>query len=942
MTLQDQREAARKFFYNWKDIGEEKQYSQKFWLDLLQNVYGVSDPYRYIDFEKTVHYSDGEKKLTDRFADGYIAETKVLIEQKSANIDLGAKQSGHNDKTPYEQAKEYNDNFRADDKVKWIILCNFKEFWIFNLNDEVPTPVKFSLKELPTKLSMLDFLVKKEVKKVADEEEVSKEAGDIIGNIYDELLLQYKNPEDPENLKSLNKLCVRLVFCLYAEDAGLFGKKDLFHDYLERFDVKRARKALKTLFEVLNQKIEDRDEYLEEDDELLAMFPYVNGGLFDEKIEIPPLTDELMKLILEKASENFDWSVISPTIFGSIFESTLNPDTRHERGMHYTSIENIHKVIDPLFMDDLYNEFEEIKGKSNAGGTRTKALNAFRDKLANLIFLDPACGSGNFLTESFISLRRLENEVLKELHLLSGGQNTLGIIPENEVYNLKNISKPKVSISQFYGIEINDFAVSVAKTALWIAEAQMMQETARITSISDAFFPLKTNAYIIENNALRINWGDVVPGGRIDYIMGNPPFYGARRKINEQKEDIKLVFGNNWNRSGDLDYVSCWFKKCADYIENKNVCAAFVATSSVVQGESVSILWERLFERGLKFVFAYKPFPWENESLRSARVECVIIGISYCERERYVVYEGDEKKILKHINPYFIDGEDVFLPNRTNPINNVPDLVFGSMPNDGGFYLLRPEQCKNLIKKAPECKKYIRQFMGADEFIKNKKRYCIWLKDADIRDVKQSKELMNRIDCVRRKRLASSRKATQKLADTPMLFGEIRQPEKGTYLLIPRVSSEKRKYIPIGFLNADIIASDATFIVPNAGLYHFGVITSNVHNAWMNTVAGKLEARYRYSKEIVYNNFPWPTPTEAQIKKIEQTAQGILDARALYPDLSLSDLYDINMMPKELLKAHQANDVAVMKAYGLTVKDTSKDDCVIFLFKLYKSIVEQK
>ena len=781
------------------------------------------------------------------------------------------------------------------------------------------------LENLEKEYYRLEFLVESGNKHLKREMEVSIQAGELVGKLYDEILKLYINPENYETLRALNMLCVRLVFCLYAEDAGIFGKRSMFHDYLERFEARDLRRALIDLFKTLDTKVKDRDPYMAEE---LAQFPYVNGGLFaNEDIEIPNLNENVKELLLTKASEDFDWSEISPTIFGAVFESTLNPETRRKGGMHYTSIENIHKVIDPLFLDELKNEFLEIK-QITVIKTKKKKLLEFQNKIAELKFLDPACGSGNFLTETYLSLRKLENEVIFEL---TGGQIGFGD---------ESISPIKVSIKQFYGIEINDFAVTVAKTALWIAESQMMKETENILHISLDFLPLKSYSNITEGNALRIDWNDVIPNGELDYIMGNPPFVGARLMNESQKEDITNIFGRT-KGAGNLDYVSCWYKKAVNYIDNTKIEVAFVSTNSITQGEQVAILWKDILENGVYINFAYRTFRWDSEASLKAHVHCVIIGFSFLERKEKHLYENDNVKKAKNINPYLIDAPNVYIENHSKPISNVPTIDFGSMPNDGGYLSnYTREQKEEICKKYPNSIPLLKKIVGAEEFINNKERYCIWLKNIEPVIYKNNTIIMEAIREVKKLRENSNREATRKLAITPYLFGEIRQPETD-YLLVPSTSSERRRYVPIGFFNKDIISTNANFVIANATLYNFGILTSNVHMAWLRTVAGRLKSDYRYSAKVVYNNFPWCNPTDEQKKKIEKTAQAILDARALYPNSSLADLYDELTMPKELRKAHQENDKAVMEAYGFNWRKMTEADCVAELMKMYQKITEK-
>ena len=761
------------------------------------------------------------------------------------------------------------------------------------------------------------------------EMEVSIAAGEIVGLLYDALYKQYANPQAEQSLKSLNKLCVRLVFCLYAEDAGIFGRHGMFHDYLAAFDTRGMRKALVELFRVLDTKLQDRDPYLQDDNPELAAFPYVNGGLFsDENIEIPPFTDEIRNLLLNKASEDFNWAEISPTIFGAVFESTLNPETRRSGGMHYTSIENIHKVIDPLFLDALKAELDEIC-ENPIERTKNAKLRAFQRKLAGLKFLDPACGSGNFLTETYLSLRRLENKILLEL---SHGQVTMYTASESPI---------QVSISQFYGIEINDFAVTVAKTALWIAESQMMKETEKILLVPLDFLPLKTNAYIVEGNALRTDWESVVPKSELNYIMGNPPFVGARLMDKAQKDDINHIFAG-WKNAGNLDYVCCWYKKAADIMQSTAIRTALVSTNSVSQGESVANLWKPLFADGVHIDFAYRTFRWDSEAKSKAHVHCVIIGFSTAVNpaERRI-YSGERYQVAKNINGYLLDGDNVFIESRNKPLCNVPEIGMGNQPIDNGQYLFEKDEMDAFIKTEPLSADFFHPWYGAKEFISRKPRYCLWLGECSPVQLKQMPQCLARVRAVKEYRESSSRASTVKLSLKPTRFQTENMPDSD-YILIPKVSSERRRYVPIGFMTPDVFCSDLVFIIPKASLYHFGILTSNIHMAWMRAVCGRLKSDYRYSKDVVYNNFPWPTPTEQQKAKIKQSAQAILDARALYPDCSLADLYDELTMPPELRKAHQDNDRAVMDAYGFTkgtAARTSESACVAELMKLYQKLV---
>jgi len=931
MTDAERRSAAAKFAADWKGRGDEKQEIQRFWMSLLQNVCGVEQPTSAIEFEKRVEVDNSDGTTTTKYIDGYLPATRVLIEQKGVKIDLkkGERQSDGAMLTPFQQGRRYGGYLPQPEQPRWIVVCNFQEFHIHNMSRPNDEPEILLLSDLEKEFHRLDFLVDTGKEHIKKEMEVSLQAGELVGVLYDALLKQYKNPDDPETLKSLNKLCVRLVFCLYAEDAGIFGGKSMFHDYLEHHRTE-DRRALINLFRVLDQDIPQRDKYLDDD---LAAFPYVNGGLFaDEDIEIPRLGDDVIDLILHRGSEDFDWSAISPTIFGAVFESTLNPETRRSGGMHYTSIENIHKLIDPLFLDGLKAEFEEIAALT-VEKTRKAKLEAFQRKLAGLKFLDPACGSGNFLTETYISLRRLENETISLLHR---GQIML------------DIGNPiQVSIGQFYGIEINDFAVTVAKTALWIAESQMMRETEDVVHMSLDFLPLKSYANITEANALRVDWTEVVPKHELSYIMGNPPFVGYSLQSKEQKEDILSIYvdekGKPYKTAGKIDYVSGWYFKAAQFMRGTSIRTAFVSTNSITQGEQVAGVWKPLYDRfDIHIDFAHRTFRWDSEASLKAHVHCVIVGFSVAPNgQERRLFTSERMQVVENINAYLLDAPDVFIDSRSAAICDVPQMVYGNKPTDGGFLFLTAEERDELLQKEPETEKFVRQIYGATEYINNKARYCLWLVGASPAELRKSTFIMDRVEKVKQFRLSSTKAATQKSAETPTLFQEIRHPNS-EYIIIPRHSSETRRYIPFGFVSPKIVVNDAVQIIPGAGLYHFGIMMSNVHMAWTRAVCGRIKSDYRYSKDVVYNNFPWPTPTAEQKAKIEQTAQAILDARVLYPDSSLADLYDETTMPPELRRAHQMNDKAVMLAYGFSVRDMTESKCVAELMRMYQKLTEEQ
>ena len=1092
MTQTEQSKAAKKFSEDWKDKGYEKGESQKFWLDLLCNVFGIKDFANFVYFENQIKEKFTDKTITN-FIDIYIPSTKVMIEQKSIDKDLREpiRQSDGTLLNPFQQARKYISGLPLSQHPRWVVTSNFKSFLVYDMENPNGEPEEILLENLEKEYYRLSFITDQGSVHLKKELEVSKKAGDIIGEIYDAILKQYKDADNPSpaTLKSLNMLCVRIVFCLYAEDAGIFGHKSIFGDYLKQFEAKDLRRALLDLFQILDQKEDERDEYLEES---LAVFPYVNGGLFTEEDKtIPPLTEEIKELLVKHASNEFDWSEISPTIFGAIFESTLNPETRRSGGMHYTSIENIHKVIDPLFLDDLKAEFEELKQIKNATN-RIEKVKEFHKRLGTLKFLDPACGSGNFLTETYLSLRKLGNECIKaELNI---GEGELAL-----TYKAEDLIQ--VSIQQFYGIEINDFAAVVAKTALWIAESQMMKETAKIIEKELKFLPLHTYANIIEGNALRIDWESVVPKNDLNYILGNPPFVGYAYQSKEQKDDLESVmkgFGKN------IDYVAGWYYKAAQMMQGTQIKAALVSTNSITQGEQVAAIWKPMFEHfGMHFDFAYRTFRWDSEANIKAHVHCVIIGFScikecHTDSELLTQFQKESKKDFplgksnpcgnkkiflnesqfieaKNINGYLLDAPDIFIEKNSKPICDVPPMIRGSSPIDDGNLLLTIEEKEEYLKKEPQGEKFLRPFMMGKDFIERKPRWCFWLVGANPSELKKCPILIKRIEAVREFRLKSSKAATVQIAATPTLFGEMR-PCESEYIAIPKVSSENRRYIPIDYLSSEVLAGDKLFQMPNASLYHFGVLTSNVHMAWMRAVCGRLKSDYSYSNTIVYNNFPWPDlvisdqglgikggelydnkfqrvdclaegngldrgnlsnckkasergnirtfrPDEARCSVdsvehsgrtrqefnegiytvsgncegvgirtgntassmrenkihdgirsskrnksaernsennqfddnktqkqkltpnhysiITKTAQAILDARAKYPDSSLADLYDETLMPPELRKAHQANDRAVMAAYGFSTKMT-ESECVAELFKMYESLTKSR
>ncbi len=913
-------QAARAFAEQWRGQGYEKGQSQTFWLTLLQRVLGVEEPERLIRFEDQVHLDHTS------FIDAFIPSTHVLIEQKSLgkNLHEAIRQSDGTPLSPFQQAKRYAAELPYSERPRWIVCSNFAEFHIYDMERPNAEPEEIKLANLEREWHRLRFLVNTGDEHIRRELEISSEAARLIGEIYDALLKQYRDPDSAETLRALNVLCVRLVFCLYAEDTDIFGERNKFGDYLQSFRTGNVRLALMQLFEVLNRRPEERDPYL---DGLLPTFPYVNGGLFaDASVEIPRITPEIVDLIVNKACP-FDWSEISPTIFGAMFESTLNPETRRAGGMHYTSVENIHRVIDPLFLDDLRADLAAARAIPQER-QRFRALRELQDRMASLTFFDPACGSGNFLTETYLSLRRLENEIIREMQQK---QTAMDFGDE--------FSYVKVSIRQFYGIEINDFAVTVAKTALWIAESQMLHETEAILHRPLDFLPLKSYDNIVEGDALTTPWASVISPDRLSYIIGNPPFVGARLMGEEQKRNLVAVFGERWHNVGNLDFVAAWYKKAADLMRGTSIRAALVASNSITQGEQVAALWKPLFEdNGIHIDFAWETFRWDSEATQKAAVHVVVVGFSCAPAERRPrLFRKDDVLECDNLNPYLVDASNVFIDSRSRPLCDVPEIGIGNQPIDDGNYLFTREEMDEFIKREPRSAALFHPFYGAQEFIRQQPRYCLWLGDCSPRELREMPLCLRRVEAVREFRLKSKRKSTLKLADLPTRF-QVENMPKSNYIIIPETSSERRRYVPMGFMTPNELCSNAVRLIPSATLYHFGVLTSNVHMAWMRAVCGRLKSDYRYSKDVVYNNFPWPEPDDRQRRRIEATAQAILDARALFPDSSLADLYDEATMPGQLRRAHQENDRAVMDAYGLPVAATSESACVAHLFTLYRRL----
>ena len=909
------------FAQRWHNITSEKSDTQSFWLSLFRDVLYIPFPEQYIQFEKRVELSHMS------FIDAYIPSTGIIIEQKSpgVNLDESYSQSDGTSMTPYEQAKRYYDWLPASEKGRYIIVCNFSELRIHDMEQPKAPPRIIPLQDIERERSSLAFIVRPE-RDYTHEVEVSLRAGELAGKLYDELEKRYVHPDDPESMRSLNILCVRIVFLLYAEDSGLFDKLQ-FHDYLKA-RAQTARQSLIELFRVLATDTTKRDPYI---DATLNAFPYVNGGLFEEEnIEIPLLDGEPLRIILEEMSEGFDWSGISPTIFGAVFESTLNPETRKDNGMHYTSIENIHRVIDPMFMYE-YTEKAESLLSLPPSQQRNKDLRKLQKEIASLKFFDPACGSGNFLTETYLSLRRLENKIIAAL---TKGQVSFAFS--------QNETPVQVSIAQFYGIEINDFAVSVARTALWIAETQMLNETKNIVQVYEDILPLKTHSTIIEANALRTDWHTITTPDEKLYIISNPPFIGHQWRKKYQIEDMKAAF-SGVPEYGKFDYVCAWYNRAADFMKGTGARAAFVSTNSICQGELVNSFWKFMKDKGVEIFFAYRPFVWVSEAKDKAHVHCVVVGISDADISPKYIYRSSGDNVTrteaKHINGWLLDLDDVFLENRGAPmLQGMPRMKKGSQPTDGGNLILSPDERAELLANYPEAESFVRRYMSGKDFLHDLERYCLWLVDVEPGKFRHIKPIMDRLALVAEKRRKSSTKAVRKAADTPYMFEQVRQPTNDNFLVVPETTSSRRQYIPMGYMSPDVIISNAIYILPDTDLYMFGVLMSRIHMAWVDVVAGRLRMDYTYSP-FVYNNYPWPCATEKQRVKIERCAQRILDERVKCPESTLADMYEPLSMPLGLRQAHRENDRAVFRAYGWD-EEISDEEIVKRLFVMYKAVKE--
>jgi type II restriction/modification system DNA methylase subunit YeeA len=888
------KDRALRFSKEWADTHNEEADAKPFLVEFF-NVFGISS-------KKVSTFEHRVKKLDEK--DGYIDllwKGTILIEMKSRGKNL--------DKA-YQQAKDYLHGLKQHELPKYILISDFENFRLYDLEEE--KTVEFKLTELVNNVQHFGYILGYQKKVYKAEDPANIKAAELMGKLHDRL------KEIGYDGHPLEVYLVRLLFCLFAEDTTIFNKQQ-FQDYIEQrtnVDGSDLASKLQELFQVLNTSKEKRFKNI---DEQLAEFPYVNGKLFEEPLPIASFDTKMRQALLECCF--LDWSKISPAIFGSMFQSVMNPTERRNLGAHYTSEKNILKLIKPLFLDDLWKEFESIKGNKNK-------LPEFHKKISTLKFLDPACGCGNFLVITYRELRLLEIEILRSLN--KTGQ---GFLDVREIIWL--------DVDMMSGIEYEEFPARIAEVAMWLIDHQMNMLISNEFGQYFIRLPLKKAANIVHGDALQKDWESIVPKSELSFILGNPPFIGSKIMKQNQRDEIVKQF-DNVEGSGILDYVTGWYIKAAKYIQDTKIKVAFVSTNSIVQGEQTSILWGQMFNKyKIKIHFAHRTFKWSNEAKGNAAVYCVIVGFASYDTNNKSIFEYEDIKgeahelKVKNINPYLIDAKDIFITKRTNPLCNVPKMYKGSQPTDGGNFLFTEEEKNEFLKKEPKAKKFIKPLISAHEFINGEKRFCLWLVDAEPSELKQMPHLINRIDGVKQMRLKSSKQATIKWANQPTLFTENRQP-KSDYILIPSHSSENRNYIPIGFMSKDNILNNSCLSVPNATLFHFGILTSTMHMVWLKNLCGRIKSDYRYSNEIVYTNYPWPeTLTDKQIKAIETASQKVLDARLEFPKSSLSDLYDPLTMPQKLAKAHQELDKAVDLAYR-SQQFTSEANRMVFLFELYE------
>lgn len=894
------RSRALNFSKEFADAHYERGETQTFYNEFF-NVFGVNRR-RVATFEEPVKKLGNKQGFIDLLWKGVL-----LVEQKSEGRDLTKAKA---------QALDYFPGLKDNELPQYVLACDFQNFELWDLDNN--KGYEFKLSELPENIELFGFIAGYEKKEYKDFQQANIAASELMGKLYDEL------KESGYAQHNLELFLVRILFCMFADDTGIF-ERDIFKQLIEnrtREDGSDTGSWLTQLFEVLNTPLDKRYKTLDED---LAAFPYINGSLFDKTVPIPSFDSKMRQALLDCCY--YTWNGVSPAIFGSLFQCVANKEKRRTLGEHYTTEKNIMKTISPLFLDDLKAEFAKLKNDKST--SKNARLKEFQRKLAKLKFLDPACGCGNFLVIAYRELRQLELEVLKEL-------------PSESELDISLISM--IDVDNFYGIEIEEFPAKIAEVAMWICDHQMNIELSKAFGQYFARIPLKKTAHILCSNALTTDWKELIKPEELSYILGNPPFIGARMKTEAQTAEMQTIFKDvkGW---GDLDYVTAWYLKAAEYIQHTEIKVAFVSTNSITQGIQAGLLWGSLFQRyGIFIHFAHRTFIWDSEASGKAHVHCVIIGFANCDTDKKLIYDyqsvkGDAHQIkVKSINQYLLDAKNVVINARSKPICNVAEMGIGNKPIDGGNYIFETEQMHEFLGEEPLSEKYFHKYVGAEEFINNKERWCLYLGSVSPYDLSLMKHVKQLIENVRNFRLASKSKPTISLASTPTKF-HIENIPTSDYIFIPRVSSERRKYIPIGFLTPDIIASDSALIIPDASLYEFGILTSIMHMTWVKYVCGRLESRYRYSNKIVYNNFPWPiNPTDKQKEKVKELAQQILDIRAKYPNCSLAILYNPETMPPDLVKAHTELDKAVDACYGKKIF-ASDSERMEFLFDLYEQYI---
>lgn len=895
------RKRSIEFSKEWENESREHAEAKSFWDDFF-NVFGISRR-RVATFEEPVKKLSTSQGFIDLFWKG-----QLIVEHKSRGKDL---------EKAYAQAIDYFPNLKEEELPKYILVSDFDRFRLYDLEER--THKEFHLSELHKNIKLFGFIAGYTTKaEIKEEDPVNIKAAELMGRLHDSL------KQSGYDGHPLEVFLVRILFCLFADDTGIF-ERGIFVDYLmqkTKIDGSDVGPHLAQLFQILNTPEDKRYSSLDED---LQRFPYVNGKLYEEQLPFPSFDSSMRAALMSCAL--FDWGKISPAVFGSLFQSVMNPQERRNLGAHYTSEKNILKLIKPLFLDELWEEFEKVKSNKNK-------LVEFHDKLATLKFLDPACGCGNFLVITYRELRRLELEIIKILH-------------KDQARMLTIEFASKINVDQMYGIEIEEWPARIAEVAMWLMDHQMNIELSEAIGQYYARLPLKAAANIVIGNALRIDWEDIVPKSRLSYILGNPPFIGKQYQTLDQKSDLSKIF-KDIKGAGVLDYVSAWYLVAARYIQNTKIITAFVSTNSIAQGEQVGILWHEMFNTyGIKIHFAHRTFQWNNESRGTAAVHVVIIGFGTFDTEKKTIYEYESIKgdphetLVKNINPYLTEGEDIVVLKRTHPIQkDIPEMSYGSMPNDGGWLLLNSEEMIKIVDEYPQAKKYIRPFVMGEELINGIEKWTIWLENIPPEEFRSIEPITERLNKVKELRMNSPREATRKLSEIPALFGERRQPSKN-YLALPRVSSQNRTYIPMTFLSEQVICGDKVYTVPDANIFHIGILTSLMHMSWMKTTAGRMKSDYSYSNLLTYNNFPWPQDISIEQKRlIEEKAKAILDIRRQFPNSSLADLYDPLTMPATLLKAHKELDKAVDKAYRSKPFE-SEMERMEFLFEIYEQLISE-